>query len=147
MKARAWIVVVGTAVALSGAGAVLLPAAASTSNATHTLKFTSVQQAATQFSKTISGAVDKDVNKSGKVIGYDMLRISVNPSAGTGTINVTVDTKGGLLYGVLTGGNGQQTLGKVTGGTGTFKGVSGSITATTLNKANTKTAVTITYHK
>jgi hypothetical protein len=146
MKVREWTAVIGTAVVLSGAGAVLLPAAASTGAATHTLKFTSVQQSTTNFSKTSSGAEDKDVNKAGKVIGFDVLQISFNPKKNTATINVTVDTKGGLLYGVLTGGSGAKTNGKVTGGTGTFKGASGTITATS-NKANTKTAVTITYHK
>ena len=35
----------------------------------------------------------------------------------------------------------------VTGGTGAFKGATGTITAKALNKAGTRTAVTITYHR
>jgi len=42
--------------------------------------------------------------------------------------------------------DGPVTRGKVTGGTGTFRGASGTITAKTLDKNGTKTAVTITYH-
>jgi hypothetical protein len=34
----------------------------------------------------------------------------------------------------------------LTGGTGKYKGVTGKIVATSLNKAGTRTAVTITYH-
>jgi hypothetical protein len=36
--------------------------------------------------------------------------------------------------------------GRVTGGTGAFRGAAGSITAKNLNKAGTRTAVTIKYH-
>jgi hypothetical protein len=35
--------------------------------------------------------------------------------------------------------------GKVTGGTGAFKGATGTITAKNLNKAGTRTAVKVTY--
>ena len=36
--------------------------------------------------------------------------------------------------------------GRVTGGTGAFRGATGTITARNLNKAGTRTAVTIKYH-
>ena len=60
-------------------------------------------------------------------------------------VNATVDTKGGFLYGTFTLNlkTGAVTNGKVTGGTGAFKGATGTIKAKTIS--NTKHAVTITY--
>jgi hypothetical protein len=146
MRLHTSIASIGTAAVLATTGAFLLPAAASAHPVTHTLKFTSVQQATANFSKTTGGAEDKDVNKAGKVIGYDVLRFSFNPKTQTASIGVAVDTKGGLLYGVLRESRGPVSRGKVTGGTGTFHGVTGTITAKSLNKNGNKTAVTITYH-
>ncbi len=57
-------------------------------------------------------------------------------------MNVTVDTTGGSLYGTLTFhfNTGTSTNGKVTGGTGAFKGATGTFTAKNLNKQGTRTA-------
>ena len=92
------------------------------------------------------GAEDKDVNKAGKVIGYDVLRFSVNPKTNTTSIGVAVDLSGGFLYGVMSESDGPVTHGTVTGGTGAFKGATGTITAKALNQNGTRIAVTITYH-
>jgi hypothetical protein len=146
MKLRASIAAIGTAVALGGTGALLPQTAATAHTMTHTLRFTAVQQATANFSKTIGGAADKDVNKAGKVIGYDVLRFSFNPKTNTTTIGVALDTMGGFLYGVLRESNGPVSRGRVTGGTGIFHRAAGTITARALNKTGTKTAVTITYH-
>jgi len=147
MKLRANIAafaVAGTAAALSGTAAFLLPAAAGASTATHTLKFTSVQQATVRFSKTVGASQDKDV-KNGTLMGYDMLRFVFNPKTNTASIGVALDTKDGFLYGVLRESGGAVTHGKVTGGTGKYAGATGTITARS-NNAATRTAVTITYH-
>ena len=42
--------------------------------------------------------------------------------------------------------NGPVTHGTVTGGTGAFKGATGTITAKALDQTGTRIAVTITYH-
>ena len=55
----------------------MLPAAASTSTATHTLKFISVTKASVNFSKTTGGQQEHRVNSKGKVVGYDMLYFSI----------------------------------------------------------------------
>jgi hypothetical protein len=55
-------------------------------------------------------------------------------------------TSGGFVYGVATASNSPVIHGTVTGGTGIFKGAAGTILAKNLNKAGTKTAITITYH-
>jgi hypothetical protein len=146
MKIYASIAAIGTAAALSGVGAFLVPAAASAHRVTHTLKFTAVQQATANFSKTTGGAEDKDVNKAGKVIGFDVIRFSFNPKNKTATLGVAVAIKVGFLYGVLPESRGRVSRGRVTGGTGTFHGARGTITAKS-NKTGSKTDVTITYHK
>jgi hypothetical protein len=145
LRARITIAAVATAAAVGTTGAFLLPIASARA-VTHTLAFTSVQQATATFSPTINGAEDKDVNKAGKVIGYDVLRFSVNPKTNTTSIGVAVDLSGGFLYGVMSESDGPVTHGTVTGGTGAFKGATGTITAKALNQNGTRIAVTITYH-
>ena len=133
-----------TAAAVGTTGAFLLPAASARA-VTHTLTFTSVQQATATFSPTVNAAEDKDV-KAGKVIGYDVLRFSVNPTTNATSIGVAIDLSGGFLYGVMSESGGPVTHGTVTGGTGTFKGAAGTITAKALDQTGTRIAVTITYH-
>jgi hypothetical protein len=144
MKIRTSLTAAGAA-ALLGAGALVLPAVASANSATHTLKFIAVQKAAVAFTKTTGANQETDVNAAGKTVGFDMIYFSFT-SAGTAAINITVDIKGGFLYGTATvTKSGKVTNGKVTGGTGAFAGATGTLKATALNKAGTKHAVTITY--
>jgi hypothetical protein len=147
MKARTSIAAIGTAIALGGTGAFLLPAAASPRVVTHTLKVISVRKDSASFSKTSSGQADLDVNHAGKTVGYDMLHFTFNPTTRQASGGVTLDTAGGFLYGVLRITNDPVIHGRVTGGTGAFRGATGTITAKPLNKAGTRTAVTITYHR
>ena len=146
VKVRTSIAAVGTA-ALIAAGVLALPAAASAHTTTHTLTFISVTKSSTMFTNTTGAQQDIDVNSAGKIVGYDMLYFTAN-SKTTAAVNVTVDTTGGFLYGTLTVNlnTNAVTNGKVTGGTGVFCGATGTITAKDLNKAGTRTAVTITYH-
>ena len=145
MKIRKSIAVAGAAAVL-GTGAFLIPAAASAHSITHTLKFTAVAQQSANFSKTASGQSGTDFSKTGKLVGFDVLYFAFNPKTGKPSGGVTLDTAGGFLYGTLTPTQGPVTHGLVTGGTGKFKGVTGTITGRSLNKAGTRTAVTITYH-
>ena len=66
-------------------------------------------------------------------------------SASSVAVNLTVDTKGGFLYGTFTfhPRTGVVTNGKVTGGTGAFAGATGTIKVKTISP--TKHAITITY--
>lgn len=144
IRARITIAAMATAAAVGTTGAFLLPAASARA-VTHTLTFTSVQQATATFSPTVNAAEDKDV-KAGKVIGYDVLRFSVNPTTNATSIGVAIDLSGGFLYGVMSESGGPVTHGTVTGGTGTFKGAAGTITAKALDQTGTRIAVTITYH-
>ena len=147
MKIRVPIVVGGTAAALGLIGMIVLPAAAGARAVTHKLKFTSEPQAETQFSKTNGTTADKDVDNTGKVIGFDMLRFTLNQATGKASLGLTVDLSGGFLYGTMSESKSTSSVahGRVTGGTGKFTGAKGTITATT-NQAGNKTLVTISYH-
>jgi hypothetical protein len=135
------------AAAIVGAGAFVLPAAASTSTTTHTLKFTAETNSSAAFSNSAEAEQDTDVNAAGKVVGYDMLYIKLVSST-SADLNITVDVDGGMLYGTAKlDSKGVVSNGKVTGGTGSFKGAAGTLTVKSLNKAGTRHAVAITYSK
>lgn len=144
MKVRTSIIAVGAAVAIGTTGALVLPAVASAHSASTTLKFIAVQKASVTFTKTTFGQQETDVNATGKTIGFDEVYFAAT-SASTAAANVTGDFSGGLLYGTFTVNlkTGAVTNGKVTGGTGKFKGATGTITAKPIS--STKTAVTIVY--
>jgi hypothetical protein len=137
-------IAVTAAAALIGTGAFMLPAVASASAPTHTLKFTSVTKSQIMFSVTSGAVQDTDLNSKGKTVGFDMLYFAY-VSGLTAPVNLTFDVAGGVIY-----GTGQVSIttmaftdGKVTGGTGAFKSATGTIAEKTLSK--TKSAVTITY--
>ncbi len=94
MKVRTTIAAIG-ATALVGTGAFMLPALASASSTTHTLKFISVQKNMVTFTKTTFGIQDTDVNAKGKTIGYDELYFTAT-SKTKATANVALDTTGGI---------------------------------------------------
>ena len=145
MKHRITAAAIATTAALGATCAFLVPAA-SASAKSHTLTFTSVTESMVNFSRTSVGQQDKDVNKAGKTIGYDLLSIAFNPKTETAKLNVTVITSDGFVYAVASGNASSAIRGTVTGGTGSFKGAAGTILAKNINKAGTRTAVTITYH-
>ena len=147
MKHRIAIATIATAAALSGAGAVLVPAASASPSAvkSHTITFTSVEEATVNYPHS-AAQQDRDVNKAGKVIGYDVLYSVFNPKTMSAKINFTAVTNGGVVYGVASAGASPVIHGTVTGGTGVYKGAAGTILARNLNKAGTRTSVTITYH-
>jgi hypothetical protein len=134
------------ATALISTGAFLLPAVASSQSAAHTLTFTSVTKKAVNFSKTTFGQEDVDVNAAGKTIGFDTIYGQFNVKSKTAKGRVALDTSGGFIYGTLKFSNSPVTHGKVTGGTGQYKGIKGTILGKDLNKKGSRTAVTITYH-
>jgi hypothetical protein len=147
MKIRTPIIAAGAAVVLGTTGALVLPAVASAHSATHKLKFISVQQGKSlMFSKTTGANQDTDFNAANKPVGFDMVYFAAT-SATSAAVNVTVDTAGGFLYGTgtITFKGNVFSNGKVTGGTGSFAGATGTIKAKSLNKTGTRTAVTITY--
>jgi hypothetical protein len=147
MKHRIAIAAIATSAALGGACAFLVPAAsASTAAKSHTITFTSVEEAVHNYSQTSNSQQDKDANGSGKVIGYDMLYTVLNPKTETAKLTFTAVLSGGFVYGVASASSNPVSHGTITGGTGAFRGAKGTLLAKNLNKAGTRTAVTITYH-
>jgi len=144
MKLRASLAAAGAAVVLGTTGALVLPAVASAHSVTHTLKFSALQKATAGFTRATGGIQDTDVNTTGKIIGFDMLYFAAT-SPSSVAVNYTLDTKGGFLYGTFTFNpkTGVVTNGKVTGGTGAFKGATGTIKVKTISR--TRHAITITY--
>lgn len=148
LRTRLSLTALATAVAAGTTGAVLLPAASAhplKAAPAHTLGFTLVEQAQVQFSPTLSIAEDKDLNHAGKVIGYDVDRLTFDPKTTTLVIGVTIDLKGGFLYGQVHEGSGPVSHGTVSGGSGAYKGATGTITVKALDQNDDRAAVTITY--
>lgn len=146
MRVRMSIIATVAVVILGTTGALLVPAVASARSDTHTLTFTSVENATVNFTNTTGGEQNTDVNAAGKTVGFDMLYFTI-VSPTIADVNLTfVDTSGGFLYGTATGNleTGVVTNGKVTGGTGAFKGARGTITIKPIS--STEEAVTITYN-
>jgi hypothetical protein len=145
MKIRITIAAAAAAVALGITGALVVPAVASTHSASHTLKFVAVLKKLVIYTKTTVAEQDTDVTRAGKIIGFDEL-YATQTGKTTGTATVAYAENGGLLYGALTlTHDGARAHGTVTGGTGTFKGATGTITAKPANSSGTHSAVTITY--
>ncbi|MGN6171620.1 MAG: hypothetical protein ACTHPS_01450, partial [Streptosporangiaceae bacterium] len=128
MKLRTSLAAAGAAVVLGTTGALVLPAVASAHSGTHTLKLIEVQNGTVSFTRATGGIRNTDVNAAGKTVGFDMLYFAAT-SPSTVAVNLTVDTKGGFLYGTFTfhPRTGVVTNGKVTGGTGAFAKATGTI--------------------
>src|ERR1700761_2127837 len=91
----------GSLAAAAVGGAFAVPALASPHPAAHTLRYISVSKAGIGFSDTSAGVQQTDVSKAGKVVGFDEV-YGVNISASAVANDLTLDTKGGLLYGTYT---------------------------------------------
>lgn len=142
MKIRRSIEAAAATVGLAAMGALAVPAIASAHNAPHTLKLTAVTVKSITFTETTFAEQQTDVS-AGKTIGFSVVYVTqTGPSSGT--VNVALDITGGLLYGKVTSTNkGKTSSGNVTGGTGAFKGATGTITANAIS--STKMAITIIY--
>jgi hypothetical protein len=148
LRTRLSLTALATAVAAGTAGAALLPAANAqplTRTHNHTLAFTLVEQTQVQFSPTLSIAEDKDLNHAGKVIGYDVIRFCFDPKTTTAVIGVTIDLPGGFLYGQVYEGSSPVSHGTVSGGSGAYRGATGTITVKALDNDDDRAAVTIAY--
>lgn len=98
------------------------------------------------FGKTHFGQSDVDRNKAHQKIGFDTLNGVFNPNTGSVKIDVAFDAKGGFMYFHLHSTSQSTFAGTMTGGTGKFKHAHGTLTATNLNSAGSRTAVIIKYH-
>lgn len=143
--AKRWVVVgaIGTAAIVAG-GMGLNEALAA--GATHTLSFKSIQLKSVNMPGGTFVGIGKDMTK-GKIIGGNLLSCRVRPAANNFRCSLSFALKGGQMYGtfiLLTTGTDNLKDGKITGGIGAYKGVSGTIAGTSAGHNNEN--VTITYH-
>ena len=146
MKLRLLVVLAGTTAAV-GVGAFLLPAAGHSGSpaTTHTIRFTAVTEKQATLGKSTFVQSQVDHNKAGTVIGVDVINVAFSSTMSLSHGRVALSAKGGMLYGMLTFPTATTTTGKVTGGTGRFKGATGTIVGKNLNASGTRTKVTVTY--
>ena len=125
---------------LSAGPAFLLPAPPARRVIEHTLKAHFRPEGFRQLSKTSSGQADLHVNHVGKTVGYDMLHFTFNPTTRQASGRRHPRHRGRLPVRVLRITDNPVIHRRVTGGTGAFRGATGTITAKALNKAGTRTA-------
>lgn len=107
-----------------------------------TLTFVSRTDNTMNFADTTSSAnQDTDLDSKGNTIGYDSTYVTTTAAGATADAALAID--GGFLYATFTTGDGQNWSGEVTGGTGKFKGATGTVTATA--KSTTELEVTVDY--
>jgi hypothetical protein len=120
-----------------------LGAAAPARATTHTLKLVAHQTATHNIGRNHFVGADTDRSPAtGKVRGYDTITGSFNFSTHVVKIDAAVALKGGLITAHLRGKGNSNTLdGVITGGTGIYKGIKGTIHTT----GDKTTRITFTY--
>ncbi|HEX3492489.1 MAG TPA: hypothetical protein VHU92_24305 [Streptosporangiaceae bacterium] len=137
MKVRTSLALAGSAAALATAGLLAGPALASSATPTHTLQFSTHSITTHNFGKTGGVALDKDTH-NGKVVAYDILDfVSANGA------DVSLGLPDGFLYAHISFSSKGAITGKVTGGTGKYKGDAGTVAG---QQGKTGANVTVKYH-
>jgi hypothetical protein len=136
-----------TAAGLAIAGAAVAPKFSSAAPAratTHTLRLAAHQTANHNFPPNKFAGAETDRNPAtGAVVGYDTIRGSFNFTTHVVTIDAAVALRGGLITAHLKG-KGQTFDGVITGGTGKYQTIKGTIHAQ--SKSGSKvTHITFTY--
>jgi hypothetical protein len=131
-------------VAIVGGGAAF---AATSASSSHTLKLTSKTTSMRQFGPDFVSA-DKDI-KAGHVVGADVIsgKVTYTKKVHSITGSIAVALKSGELYATFTGNPDTNALaGTLTGGTGRYKGVSGTISGKAVKGSSTEDKLVIKYH-
>ena len=144
MKLRRYIAAAAATVVLGGTAAVVLPTVASAHSTTTTLTFTATEHKVISWLPINSYIYhENDTNSRGRTIGFDDIYFTAQNCC-TATADVAFALRGGLLYGSFATNGSPTFSGTVTGGTGAFAGVTGTIQGTG-NGTFTKIQFTITY--
>ena len=139
MRARIYLALAAAAAvtaAVTAAASAAIPAIAAPAAAEHTLHFDAVQVYAHKFSASSYIELDKNIS-GGKVIGTDELDWSGNNAS------VALALGKGFLFGRFSVSNSGVISGSVTGGTGAYRGASGTIGGRGVS--STVAAVTVKY--
>jgi hypothetical protein len=131
-------------IALTGVALAPQGSAVPSMAATHTLRLVAHQTASHDFPPNKFTAAETDRSPAtGKIRGYDTITGKFNFTTHLVTIDASVALKGGLITAHLTG-KGQTFDGVITGGTGKYRTIKGSIHAE--SKPNSKdTLITFRY--
>jgi hypothetical protein len=97
-----------------------------------------------QFGPRTFGGTEID-RRHGHRVGFDLISGEFDPAKGKVTIDVAVARRGGLLYAKVHDVSDTRYVGRVTGGSGRFKGASGTVTARNLDQQGDRTRVVVTY--
>jgi hypothetical protein len=156
MNIRTLIAGIGTAAVVLGGGLVLTGTAASAQGNPHTAKakssgthrhkltLTAVTTKTIGYGKAYITEASADYNTKGRLVGFDVLHFTENPSKRMVTADGAFDMEDGIIdITFATTTSSSKAAGEVIGGTGAYLHATGTITATT--KSSSKTAVTIVY--
>jgi hypothetical protein len=139
---RAAIASAAGALVVAGVGGASMTSASGAATV-HTLKFNSIEIASHGLGKTSFASADVDKRK-GKVIGYDSVTGKFNVHTHVANLSVALALKGGVINVSGSSAESGAFVGKVTGGSGKYKGIKGTVTGDQVN--NKTTAVVIKYH-
>jgi hypothetical protein len=118
--------------------------AADAPSATMHMRFIAHSDRNIRFGPDTFGGTEID-RRNGHRVGFDLISGRFHPATQTVTIYVAVARRGGLLYGRVHAVSPTQYVGRVTGGSGRFKGASGTVTARNLDQQENRTRVVVTY--
>jgi hypothetical protein len=141
---RTTLALTAAGLALTGvAAAPLLGSTANAQGATQTLELTAHQSGSHSLGKTSFAGTDVDRNPTtGKIVGYDAITGHFNTSTGVVKVDASLALKGGMITARLKGSGASNALdGVITGGTGKYAGITGTIQTT----GNKVTHITLTY--
>jgi hypothetical protein len=140
MKVRTSVLVAAAASVL-GVSAFAVPALAGPHSATvHTIRFTGTTLRQHAFGSSGRVTVDTDVQDH-KVFTYD-----IATATGTNTVDMAIALNDGFLYAHIVFGQHGDLTGTVTGGSGKFAGVTGTISGKP-GPTSAQSAVTVRYHR
>jgi hypothetical protein len=146
MNIRTLIAGIGTAAVVVSGGLVLTGATATAGaqSSLHKLTLTAVTTKTVSYGKAYTTEASADYNTKGRLVGFDVLHFTENPSKRAVTVDGAFDMEDGIIYSTFTTTTSSpKAVGEVIGGTGAYQHATGTITATT--KSSSKTAVTIVY--
>jgi hypothetical protein len=146
MKVRTLIAGMSAAAVVASGGLLFTTSANAQSAAPRSLKFESVEINAVEYATNTFAGSDDDYNAAGTLIGFDVLHFTTNPVSGKVRIAAAVVMDGGIIDGALTSASSTAliTTGKVTGGTGAFRGATGTITVTAESATTSEVVVVFT---
>jgi hypothetical protein len=110
---------------------------------THHMRFVAYSDRNIRFGQTTFGGTEID-RRNGHRVGFDVISGKFNLTTHSVTIYVSVARRGGLLHAKVHDVSNTRYVGRVTGGSGRFKGASGTVTAQDLKGNGTRVIVTYT---